>query len=67
VQLTILDFVQRFYGNPLLLRQFPRLRGERLEVRLALTDERANGGRGSPTALARDTGDGVTHQLAHEI
>lgn len=67
MQLTILDLVQRLYGDPLLLRQLPQMRSESLEIRLALANKRANGGRGSPTTLAWNTGDGVTHQFAHKV
>ena len=67
MQLTILDLVQRFYGDPLLLCQLPRLMSEGLEIRLALTNKRANCGRGGSTPLSWNTGDGVTHQFSHKV
>ena len=66
-QPTVLDLVQRFCCDPLLLAQLPQVRGERIEVRLALTNKRANCGCGGSTALAWNAGDGVTHQLACKV
>lgn len=66
-QPTVFDLVQRFCCDPLLLGQFPQVRGERIKVRLALTNKRANCGCGGSTALTWNAGDGVTHQFACKI
>ena len=66
-QLAVFDLVQRFYRDPLFLGQFPQVRSERIKVRLALTNERADRGCGGPTALARNAGDGETHQFARKV
>lgn len=64
---TVLNLAQRFRSNALLFHQFLQVRGECPELCLALADKRADGVRGSPPALAWNSGDGVTHQLAHKI
>lgn len=49
---TILNLVQRFHRNALLLCQLPRMVCESFEIRLALAKESADGARRCSTALA---------------
>lgn len=67
LQPTVLDFVQRFHGDSLLLRQFPRVVVEGPKIRPALTEEGADCACGCPATLARDRRDSVAHEFAGKV